>query len=257
MADYNLYGGFGDGGFNTEGHGGFSSDANGNSQRNQVRSNLTAVTIKQINDATQPIPDGEFKIHNVELNSVSFMGVVRRVDTQASAIIITVEDGTGSIEVRKWIDDNLTTPAVETEKFEQQLNKYVYVGGSLKEFGGKKNIQNAYIYPVTDHNQILYHQLSAISTHLRAQGVTSKSRQDDSGGLFVKENEATGGSISDQILQVLKENSSIMQEGVPLTYITQKLNITDDVGLKHCHELIEAGKIYTGYDDSSFLYMQF
>lgn len=258
MADYNPYGGYGDGGFSTDGQGGFNADANGSSQKtNQVKSNLTAVTIKQINDATQPVPDGEFKIHNVELNTVSFMGVVRKVDTQASAVIITIEDGTGSIEVRKWIDDNVTTPAAETEKYEELLNKYVYVGGALKEFGGKKNIQNAYIYPVNDHNEVLYHNLSAISTHLQAQGLSTKSQSKNEDSLFVKDDDMSGNSTTDQILKVLKENSSVMQEGVPLTYITQRLNIDAETAMKHCHELIEAGKIYTGYDDSSFLYMQF
>lgn len=250
MSDYKSFGGYGEGGgFSADGH-----DDNSSQRANIVKTTLTPVTIKQINDATQPIPDGDFKVGNVELNTVSFMGVIRKVDAQASAIILTIEDGTGSIEVRKWIDDNTTSSAQEAEKYENSLNSYVYVGGALKEFNSKKNIQNAYIYPITDHNEVLYHNLSAIQVHLKAQGLSSSKSND----LFVKDDDLTNSnSTTDSILKILKENSAVMQEGIPISYITQKLNISADVALKHCHELIEAGKIYTGYDDSSFLYMQF
>lgn len=252
MTDFGNFGNYGDGGFNQDsGSGGFTNE-NGGSQRQNVRSSLTPVTIKQINDATQPVTDGEFKIHNVELNMVSFMGVVRKVDSHTSAVTITIEDGSGSIEVRKWIDDTVSTPAAETEKYEKELNKYVYVGGALKEFNNKKNIQNAVIFPVTDHNELLYHNLSAITNHLKSQGVTGAKADN---GLFVSDNNGMElpGSMQDKVLNFLRENSPNMQEGVPLTYITQKLNITDDEGHKYCQELIEAGKIYTGFDDTSYL----
>ena len=227
MTDFGNFGNYGDGGFNQDsGSGGFTNE-NGGSQRQNVRSSLTPVTIKQINDATQPVTDGEFKIHNVELNMVSFMGVVRKVDSHTSAVTITIEDGSGSIEVRKWIDDTVSTPAAE-------------------------NIQNAVIFPVTDHNELLYHNLSAITNHLKSQGVTGAKADN---GLFVSDNNGMElpGSMQDKVLNFLRENSPNMQEGVPLTYITQKLNITDDEGHKYCQELIEAGKIYTGFDDTSYL----
>ncbi|KAG7663149.1 RFA2 [[Candida] subhashii] len=258
MSDYN-YGNYGDGGFNTGTHsagggGGFSAD-NSSSQKQQLRTSLTPVTVKQINEATQPIPDGEFKIHNVELNMVSFVGVVRKVDVHASAVVITVEDGTGSIEVRKWIDEGLTNVNQEQEKFQQQLDKYVFVGGALKEFNSKKNIQNAHVYPITDSNQILYHHLSAIELHLKSQGVPS-SKANNSNSLFVSnpnENQAPSGSLSDQILVVLRSQIQTMPEGVPVSYVAQKLNIAYEVAMNHCQTLADDGKIYAGYDETTFL----
>lgn len=52
--------------------GGFTTENAPNSQSEpRTRTSLTPVTIKQINDATQPIPDGNFKVNNVELNMIS------------------------------------------------------------------------------------------------------------------------------------------------------------------------------------------
>lgn len=253
MEDYNNYGDYGEGGFNQDiGNGGFQSEGGG-SQRQQLRSTLTPVTIKQIMDATQPIPDGEFQVNNVSLNLVAFVGVVRNIQDITSAILITVEDGTGSIEVRKWVDD--TTSADVAEKTSYELNKYVYITGALKEFNGKKNLQHANIKPITDHNQVIYNHLSAISCHLKAQGLALRGNASEEKRLFVKDSSGVEMpfSIQDKILTVIRENTNSMQEGVPVPFISQKLNLTDDVVLNQCTDLVDSGRIYSGYDDSAFL----
>lgn len=251
------FGNYGDGGFNLDiGNSGFLNDNSG-SQKQQLRSSLTPVTIKQITEATQPIPDGEFQVHNVNLNLVSFVGVVRNVQDITSAILITIEDGTGSIEVRKWIDDSNAMTEGENEKYE--MNKYIYVTGALKEFNGKKNLQHATMRPITDHNEILYHNLSAISNHLKAQGLSVRNNgnqnQSQDNGLFVKDPHGmeVGSSVQDRILAVIRDNTSSMQEGVPIPFISQKLNVTDDLVVQHCTDLVDNGKIYSGYDDSAYL----
>ena len=94
-----------------------------------VRQSLTPVTIKQINDATQPVPDGEFKVNNVELNMISFVGVVRNVENTNASIAVTIEDGTGSIDVRKWVDETISSAEEDFEKYNEMKGKYVYVGG--------------------------------------------------------------------------------------------------------------------------------
>ncbi|CAK7895117.1 replication factor A protein 2 [[Candida] anglica] len=245
---YNNSGGFSAGGDD------FSND-NGSQKQQQVRSSLTPVTIKQINEATQPVPDGEFQIHNVELNLVSFVGVVRSVQDLTSAIVIKIEDGTGSIEVRKWIDDASDTSANEAAGQAHELNKYVYVTCALKEFNGKRSLQHATIRPITDHNEILYHNLSAIENHLKAQGLGTKPASGQDNGLFVKDSHGMDApkSMQDKILALIHENSVSMQEGVPVPFISQKLNVTNDIVSQHCATLVEDGKIYSGYDDSAYL----
>lgn len=121
MSDFAQYGGYGDGGFD-QGETSFSNDQQ-SSQRQTLRTSLTPVTIKQIIDSTQPVPDAEFQIHGVNLNMVSFAGVLRKVENNTSAVVLTVEDGTGSLDIRKWIDENTTSPGEEAEKYEALKDK--------------------------------------------------------------------------------------------------------------------------------------
>lgn len=249
--DYDNYG---DGGFNADAQ---YTDYN-NSQRQQTRSSLSPVTIKEINEATQPVPDGEFVIHNVSLNMVSFIGVIRKVESSSSAITITVEDGTGSMDVKRWIDEKIATPAEEAEKFSALENKYVYITGALKEFNSKKSIQHATIREIVDHNEVAYHMLYAISNHLEAQGILTKggAPKKEENGLFVQDNDNGSNGASDvtrKIEKVIDDNTGSMQEGVPISWISDTLGVPIDVVREKCQHLSEQGKIYQGYDEGSFL----
>lgn len=248
MSDFAQHGGYSDGGFD-QGDANYSNEQQ-SSQRQTLRTSITPVTIKQINDSTQPVPDAEFQIHGVNLNMVSFAGVLRKVENHTSAIIITVEDGTGSLDIRKWVDENNTSAGELVEEYEALQNKYVLVTGALKIFNQKKNVQTSTIVEVTDHNEIIYHNLSAINVHIKSQGIT-KSKND----LFVSDEPSSNKdlSISDQVFQVISENTPQMPEGVPIQLIAQKLSISDAQASSICFNLVEGGKIYSAYDDQAFL----
>lgn len=248
--DYGNYGNYGDGGFSNDNQ---YSDGNGGSQRpKETRSTLSPVTIKQINDASQPVPDGEFVINNVSLNMVSFVGVVRKVENQTSALTITIEDGTGSVDVRKWMDEKVASPAEEAERFNAMENKYVYVTGALKEFSQKKSIQHATIREILDHNEVLYHMLYAIANHLEAEGLLGVKKEQ---GLFVLESAGNGNAsldVLDRIMATIAANAATMLEGVPVLWISNTLNVGEDVVRSKCQELLEMGKIYQGYDEGTY-----
>nr|6I52_B Chain B, Replication factor A protein 2 [Saccharomyces cerevisiae S288C] len=123
---------------------------------------LTPVTIKQILESKQDIQDGPFVSHNQELHHVCFVGVVRNITDHTANIFLTIEDGTGQIEVRKWSED-------AAQQFE--IGGYVKVFGALKEFGGKKNIQYAVIKPIDSFNEVLTHHLEVIKCHSIASGM--------------------------------------------------------------------------------------
>lgn len=248
------YGNYGDGGFSTDAD--YNGGGGDDSQRQQqTRNTLSPVTIKQINDSAQHVPDGEFSINNVSLNMVSFVGVVRRVDNQTSAVTVSIEDGTGSVDVKKWIDDKLTSAAEESEAYSAMINKYVYVTGALKEFNQKKAIQHAVIREITDHNEVLYHMLYTVANHLEAEGLLKVAKSDPQSSLFVLENTAGSGSsdLLDRILAIIASNSSSMLEGVPVTWISESLGLPVGTVQEKCQYLSEQGRIYQGYDDGAYL----
>lgn len=262
MADYGNYTNYGDGGFSTDAQYNDMGGGEG-SQRQllQTRNTLSPVTIKQINDATQPVPDGEFIINKVTLNMVSFVGVVRRVDNQTSSITITIEDGTGSVDVKKWVDEKVSTAHEEAEFYLALENKYVYVTGALKEFNQKKAINHAVIRAVTDHNELIYHLMYTVRTHLAAEGLVDVAKQENSSGLFVSGTSASDGGAGDvskfndydRIMAVITSNSVSMLEGVPVKWISDSLGISENDVKNICQNLSEQGKIYQGYDEATYL----
>jgi replication factor A2 len=198
------------------------------------------------------VQDGDFVIHNIELNQVSFVGVIRNVVDNTSNLQVQIEDGTGSLEIRKWSDENAPADSVSM----LVPNKYVYVTGSVKEFSGKKNIQHATFREITDYNEVIYHQLSAIDTYFEAKGLfKGREKTQSKEGLFVSNPSASEskGTVSDRIFEFVQENTPSMPEGVPAQLVAQSLGLLVDDVVLHCGKLTEDGKIYVGYDEHGYL----
>lgn len=203
-----------------------------------------------INEATPQVQDGDFTVHGIELNIVSFCGVVRNITDNTSNLVVQLEDGTGVMDIRTWINDS----SPDDNKDVLEVGKYVYVTGSLKDFQGKKNIQHATFSKVESFNQVIYHQLSAIDVYLQATG-KGGSDGNKSEGLFVSAPSAgeNGGTVSDRIFELISEHTPSMPEGVPVQFIAQSLNLLVDDVILHCQKLTEDAKIYAGYDESGYL----
>ncbi|KAI9864497.1 MAG: replication factor A protein 2, partial [Pleopsidium flavum] len=106
---------------------------------------LRPVTIKQVLDAQQPHPDGEFKIDGIEITQITFIGQIRNISTQTTNITYKLDDGTGTIEVKQWIDSDATTALDTTNNNSDNPkpklieNAYARVWGRLKAFNNKRH----------------------------------------------------------------------------------------------------------------------
>lgn len=260
--------------------GGFeNSDSRPNTMDSGTGSNtntLTPVTIKQILDSQQAIQDGPFITHNQELHHVCFVGVVRNITDHTSNIYLTIEDGTGQIEVRKWSDDSSDVAqgtdgddgfgdmkGGESQIAQQyQIGTYVKVFGALKEFGGKKNIQYAVIKNVDSFNDVIAHHLEAIKCHAIAngkmQGSSLASGDNEGAGqsLFVQDDEGAGNKNPLQrILEFCKQQcvgKDANTFAVPIPLISQSLDIDETTVRNCCTTLTEQGFIYPTLDDNHF-----
>jgi len=87
---------------------------------------------------------------------------VRNVSQQTTNITYRLDDGTGVVEVKVWIDPEADTshkaPIVE--------NSYVRAWGRLKAFGQKRHLGAHFIRPLQDMNEVNYHLLEATAVHL-------------------------------------------------------------------------------------------
>lgn len=248
----------GGGGFeNTE-----SRPQTGESTASPSRSTtLTPVTIKEVLESRQEVQDGPYVVHSQELHHICFVGVVRNIVDHTANIVVTVEDGTGQIDVRKWSQDAKDLATSQDDNMNKNYNSqlaqqyhigtYVKVFGALKDFTGKKNIQYAVIKPIESFNDVLAHHLEvikcfAIATGKFQQVQGTKPIENGAQSLFVQD---TGSSddIAGTVLKFCREQcqgKDANSFAVPIQLIAQTLNISEATAKDCCTKLTEQGYIY-------------
>ena len=92
---------------------------------------------------------------------VTLVGQVRSVAPQAINVTYRIDDGTGVIDVKKWID---AEKADANPRFAPDT--YVRVFGRLQSFNGKRYVGAHYIRAIEDFNEVNYHLLEATYVHL-------------------------------------------------------------------------------------------
>lgn len=98
--------------------GGFSNSLSSpETQKNKTPQPLTLrpVTIKQLLDATSQFPDSPLKLDGGELTQVLVIAKVVEVSISSNNITYRVEDGTGMIDVRKFVDSDDQDQPVEDD----------------------------------------------------------------------------------------------------------------------------------------------
>lgn len=148
QSNYNANGGYNSGGFVA------SQGTPGTSDRKSSSNNaLRPVRISEILEATQSHPDADFKIDNVEIGALTFCGRVVNVSSAATNTTYQIDDGTGSIEVKQWVDADRATQS------EIRQDSSVRCHGTLKSFNQKRHVGLTCIKLITDEKELKYHEL--------------------------------------------------------------------------------------------------
>jgi len=154
-------------------------------QKKRDTQSLLPVTIKQLNDAApQAESTGRIKIDGKELAQITLLGVILQVDLQPTNINYMIDDGSGKIQVKVYIDSEDENNSTHTQWREQM---YVRVIGNYRVFNGNVNVIGFQLIPVTDFNEITFHMLQVISCHLK--NTKGAAAQQQSGGMGVGGNQ--------------------------------------------------------------------
>ncbi|KAL5127733.1 Replication protein A subunit A [Glycine soja] len=155
---------------------------------------LVPVTVKQISEASQSGDEkSNFVINGVDLNNVTLVGMMFEKVERNTDVSFVLDDGTGRIKCRRWINE-----AFDTKEMEAVMNDmYVRVYGHLKSFQGVKQLvafsvrhnvsgdfgesccvqSLGWHMPVTNFDEIPFHFIDCIHNHLRSkikvEGITS------------------------------------------------------------------------------------
>jgi replication factor A2 len=141
-----------------------SNSKGGNNSSNKGPQTLTPITIHTLNTLT--MRDGKGILdNNVQLGQISLIGLLDSVEEQRTNVNYSLSDGTGFISGRLYIDSDDVGSVSNKMKSSIRENEYVQIIGNLRIVEQKRTIIIFQIRPVTDHNEITFHNLHAIATH--------------------------------------------------------------------------------------------
>ncbi|KND93127.1 Replication factor A protein 2 [Tolypocladium ophioglossoides CBS 100239] len=255
--------------------GGSQQGSQGGGGKSYQDESLRPVTIKQILEAEEAFSGADFKIDGSTVTQITFVGQVRSINPQPTNVTFTIDDGTGQIEVKKWIDADKQDDA--DPGFE--LDSHVRVWGRLKSFSNKRHVGAHVIRPVADFNEVNYHLLEATYVHLfftrgPPGGQNGAAANGDSmfvdGGAGGGYGNETGGGNAGQIPSKLStcsapakkmynfmNNTPGGNEGIHLNVITSSTGMTVRDVLTGADELLGQGLIYTTVDDETWAILEY
>ncbi|RMJ13095.1 hypothetical protein BHE90_011583 [Fusarium euwallaceae] len=243
------------------------SQGGGGGSKSYQDESLRPVTIKQILDSEEPFQGADFKIDGSLITQITFVGQIRSVNPQPTNITLKIDDGTGQIEVKKWVD------ADKGDDTEFELDSHVRVWGRLKSFNSKRHVGAHVIRPVEDFNEVNYHMLEATYVHLYFTkgplgGQGGANGEGDSmfvdGGGY---NDQTGSNAAPSKLSgcsgLAKKMFNFMNdapggnEGVHINIITSSTGLSVRDVLTAADELLGQGLIYTTVDDETWAILEY
>jgi replication factor A2 len=197
---------------------------------------------------------------------ITFVGQIRNISTQTTNITYKVDDGTGIIEVKQWIDGDTNQDSMDVDsKAKLAEDSYCRVWGRLKAFNNKRHVGAHVIRPITDYNEINYHLLEATAIHLFFSRGPPSANQAPGGkgvatnGAGIGQEEYTAGGtrlpnmtpIARKVYNAMKE-STHSNEGLHCQMIASVLGLSVNDVYKGAEELLGHGVIFTTVDDNTW-----
>ncbi|KAF2131411.1 replication protein A, subunit RPA32 [Dothidotthia symphoricarpi CBS 119687] len=260
---YGAGGGAGGGGFIP---GGGSQQSPGG-RKDYTQDSLRPVTIKQILEAQEEPGGDAFKIDGALISQLTFVGQIRNISSQTTNTTYRLDDGTGSIEVKQWVDSDHVDPA----KPKLVEGAYCRAWGKLKSFSEKRSVSAQIIRPVEDMNEVSYHLLEATATHLfftrgppgganTGAGAATTSagagqQQAAVGGNYGGYDLAGYNQVAKRVFQYLREAPQ-SNEGLNQMEIAAKLGIESADVARAGDDLLAGGLIYTTVDDQTWAILE-
>lgn len=125
---------------------------------------LTPLTVCQLHQAINSSSDDNVRVDNAELHTLTLVGKVVSVTTSATLQQYKVDDGTGVVEVRSWLESEEDEMSDASPTITEGM--YVRVYGKLQAFQGSRNVVGFTVRPITDFNEVTYHLLETTFVHL-------------------------------------------------------------------------------------------
>jgi replication factor A2 len=146
--------------------GGVQNSSGGRARRSYDEDSLIPVTIRMLLDSRpekgdggtgrMELPDGRV------LSNVRMVVAVRNIEEASTNVMYEVEDGTGSFEVKQWMDESECTALTEIRKQTLRENAYIKIVGHVKMYDSKPVVVANSIKPLASSNELAHHFLETV-----------------------------------------------------------------------------------------------
>ncbi|KAL3471122.1 hypothetical protein BJX99DRAFT_238099 [Aspergillus californicus] len=271
MDSYGYGGGGGGGGFMPGEMNGSPSGGKSDLNNNTIR----PITIKQALDAAQPYPDASYQIDNQDVSHIVFVGQVRNISSQATNITYKLDDGTGEIEAKMWVnptDDMDMTEDIEKDGKDRngvEVNGYAKVYGKIKALMGNRKVINTHcVRPLTDINELHFHFLEAAAVHLfftrgpppsaggAGAGDASEVASGDAAMGGLDPNQPALTPAAKRVYNLLKTTPQT-NEGLHAQVIAATLKLPMLDVARAGEELVSAGVVFSTVDDQTWAILEY
>ncbi|KAK3241431.1 hypothetical protein CYMTET_48805 [Cymbomonas tetramitiformis] len=132
---------------------------------------LTPLTVRQLHEGLNGVGlDDTIRVDGEDINNLTLVGKIVGEQESSTSINYKIDDGTGQVDVRYWLEDS---DADAPKEF--SMGDYVRVFGHLRSFQNQRNIVAFSMRPVKDYNEVTFHFVEVVYVHLhntKGQGAT-------------------------------------------------------------------------------------
>lgn len=258
-------GGFGNGGFSGEASQG--SGGRGGNRKSYDEQTIQPCTIRMLLNAlpeggsddtgSLELSDGR-KLHHVVI-----VGAIRDFTDNSTNTEYQIEDGTGLIIAKQWIDNNDCAAKLEMRQLSMKENIYVKIIGSLKYYDGQVQLIADSIRPLTTGNELTCHMLEVVyvgEKHKNSRNAAPRNSLISNPGVgFGGEGvvlQRSGGSegVRDSVVNYIRSEGEKQDIGANVQNCVRVLSgeYPEKEILKAIEDLAAEGHIYSTYNEDHY-----
>ncbi|KAI9204699.1 uncharacterized protein BJ171DRAFT_505122 [Polychytrium aggregatum] len=249
----------------------------GSPSKGKIRNNsLRSVTIRQMLNNIPGI-EQPLRIDDTEAGSVTFVGRINSISPMSAYTDIVIGDGTGTIEVKKW-NDKPAGDLMDGSDFDD-VDPAIAEGAYVRVYGGLKVSAKGYfvnvfqIRAITDFNEVTFHMLDVISTHLALTKAPAKAIDAANAAGAIGHSEAHVGNygfdsysasnigpgnpefsrLHSMILNAMSTTSSPAGTHIQSIIRAMQTYANEATVRNTLMQLVNEGYAYTGADDEHFI----
>ncbi|KAF0992341.1 hypothetical protein HZS_3153, partial [Henneguya salminicola] len=242
-----------------------STPSNTDRRMSQQKQQFVPCTVSIIKNAIYNKLDNSISYQNYQLVNVTVIGYITSVQQTSTLMSYELNDGTSetNLIVKKWIEDK--NQDIDRLSFCRE-DCFVQIIGHLKQQSeDDQRIMMAFcILPITDYNELSYHMVEVIHTHLILPKLQmNENLADHKGALFQNTNinesrNDYGGSpqtgldsICQQILQMVRRCAT--SEGIHVLEIQKQMPKYSEKVLREKLEFLHGeGHVYSTISEDHF-----